>query len=83
MDLRLNAFLIQLPYDLLNAAGLIPAGARALSEGDRGGRKDKDGDDNCASHGKFTFVRCVLAWWFLQRTPVELTRRLDFGTSGL
>jgi len=31
IDLRLNAFMIQLPYDLLNASSSIPARARSLS----------------------------------------------------
>jgi len=31
LDLRLNAFMIQLPYDLLNAFSSIPPRARPLS----------------------------------------------------
>jgi hypothetical protein len=31
LDLRLNAFMIQLPYDLLNAFSSIPLRARPLS----------------------------------------------------
>src|SRR4029077_19888128 len=61
IDLRLKAFLIQLPYDLLNASSSVPARARSLSQGERGRRKDQDGYDNCSSHGEFTSVNYSLA----------------------
>lgn len=55
LDLRLNAFMIQLPYDLLNAFSSIRALARPLSQSDRGRRKDEGGYDNYTSQGGRTF----------------------------
>src|SRR5262249_9572248 len=54
-DLGLNAFIIQLPNGLLDAASLISACALLLPEGDRGCCKAQDGYDECSSHGEFSF----------------------------
>ena len=75
IDLRLDAFLIQLPYDPLDACSSIPARARSLSQGDRGRRKDEDGYDNCSSHGEFTFADYSLVLIVTPRTTEVLISR--------
>src|ERR1051325_2504627 len=55
IDLRLNAFIIQLSYRLLDAASLICACARRLPSGDEGRCTGQDGCNECSSHEEFSF----------------------------
>ena len=56
MNLCLNAFIIQLSYDLLNAASLISTCALLLPFAHRGHCKDEDSYKECWSHVKFGWV---------------------------